>query len=73
MIDNEHKAFALAVVALARKHGMTGLNMTFHYDFPRGAWNSDIVRLGWASGRHGAPCKIALESTEHAHLEEPAP
>ena len=78
MILKEHQDFARELVALARKHGMTNLNMTFRLDFvhtvknPEGyiaPYNQDI-RLQWSQGRHGAMNKIRLETGAAVEIPE---
>lgn len=64
MVNNRHRAFARAVVALARQHGMNNLNMTFResssaMELPADrSWEE--VRAQWSEGRHGIKSNIEL-------------
>ena len=73
MIHPEHKAFARAVVALARQHGMDGISMQFRFDFnhPRnGTGRNDPVKMNWTSGRHGDENRIHLETASSEGIPE---
>ena len=78
MILKEHQDFARELVALARKHKMSDINMTF-----RDYLNRDVmvpegyvrpydrdVRLQWSQGRHGDSSKIRLETSAAVELPE---
>lgn len=84
MIHPEHKAFAQAVVALARQHGMDGIGMEFRFGFDKryedGASRSgDTVKMHWSAGRHGDDANIHMESRsaesigEHEQVATPTP
>lgn len=77
MIHEDHKAFARAVVALARTHGMTDLTLNFRFGFDKeiaaaqqGA--HDPVTMSWCAGRHGDDGRINLESRSFESLDERA-
>lgn len=71
MIEDAHRTFARALVALAREHGMDSLTANYRLAFPRDPpWNSDEVSLRWGAGRHGVRDRIHLESVERDHLDE---
>lgn len=76
MIEDAHRNFARALVALAREHGMDSLSVTYRLGFPRRSegpfvpWNSDQVQLSWAAGRHGIAAPISLQSVERDRLDE---
>ena len=76
MIYPEHKAFAQAVVALAREHGMDALSVEFQFGHAmayRGDGNSrgsDRVKMGWSSGRHGDQSRITLSAHSFENIDE---
>lgn len=58
-----HKAFAIAIVALARQHKMDHLSFTFRTSHTlnyNAAEYTGLVTGSWAEGRHGAKNRIAL-------------
>lgn len=73
MVTDDHRKFAL--VALARQHGMTGINMTFRTvsnlgrcELPKEAFEQ--VRMVWSEGRHGDPAQIELRTESVDRLSE---
>ena len=83
MIGDDHMAFARALVALARQHNMTDINISFrrgftHYGRPEPApipdrlWDSTI-HASWSLGRHGAAGEIILKSERVDRLTEETP
>ena len=65
MITDEHKAFARAVVALARQMGMDGVVLRYrHAD----AWNE--VTASWHSGRHGCTSSISITADTRLSIPE---
>lgn len=73
MITEEHIAFARALVALARQHGMNHIHATFDMSASKGA-PVDVmyapVKLNWSQGRHGSKGNIHLEGQVLANLSE---
>lgn len=75
---DKHAAFARDVVALARKHGMNALSVSFRASFrtmfPMGAEPSNIysgqVTMTWSEGRHGAKEDIKLRFEGSMTVEE---
>lgn len=63
-----HAAFAREVVALARKHGMDHLSLSFSHSFSRRFLEppysedgySGRVNCTWTEGRHGAESRIRI-------------
>lgn len=68
MVTPEHEAFARAVVALAREHGMTGLRLSFRRSstLMLAVGPFEEVTMTWSEGRHGVSTSITLE-TRGAH------
>jgi hypothetical protein len=67
-IKDYHVAFARAVVALAREHGVGQVKMEFRRASSmifrtNGAerWDSNEVSLYWHEGRHGATSSVELK------------
>jgi hypothetical protein len=71
MITDQHRAFARAVVAAAREHGMAKVTMhlQFHAGFDHPASYKNI-KLYWHEGRHGAEKNISLSYTEDTVVTE---
>ena len=74
-IGDDHRAFAQAIVAAARQHGMDSLNMTFRRSVAVhiGSGGPDIfeeVRMQWTSGRHGCASPIKLVSNACQTIDE---
>ena len=76
MVTDRHKAFARAVVALAREHRMNNLDMTFRESLrslpspePR-CWEQ--VRMTWSEGRHGDKGRIELTTQAKEEIPESA-
>ena len=68
-IKDYHIAFARAVVALAREHGVGDVRMTFRRASSKifrtdEKWDSNEVSLRWHEGRHGS--EASLEFTMEA-------
>jgi len=74
MIHEKHRDFARAVVALARQHGMTGLEMSFRADFNSQCkiadLRSDDIKMIWALGRHGVENEIKLSASQYVIFSE---
>ncbi|MGE8135690.1 hypothetical protein ACQKO5_18955 [Novosphingobium subterraneum] len=82
MIDNHqpikdyHVAFARAVVALARDHGVGSVKMQFRrassLAFTNEQWDATEVSLVWHEGRHGdkAPLELKLEARAEGRYSE---
>lgn len=74
--DDAAKAFALELIALARKHGANHMELDFDMtgaalDWKiRDRWNHGSIHLSWANGRHGATDKIAMKYESHVSLLE---
>lgn len=67
VIDGHHIEFAKAVVALAREHRMSKIEITFEKSFHHHArtYNPSFhgsVQARWSEGRHLAPAKISLSA-----------
>jgi hypothetical protein len=77
-IGDDHRAFAAAVVALAREHGMDGITLTFRralrldlpYD-PERPRAHEQVKATWARGRHGAAGMIEIRMDACVAIREP--
>jgi hypothetical protein len=77
MITDEHKAFARAVVELARKHKISNVDLTFRENF----WHRDEpgtsslhnIEVRWSEGRHQARDRIHIKTVIEQALEEEAP
>lgn len=77
-IKDYHVAFARAVVALAREHGVDQVTMEFrrgwsttHNIEAAERWDSNIVCLHWHAGRHGAPAPVELKLEARASAVVP--
>jgi hypothetical protein len=75
-ITDEHKAFACALVTLARMHGANNLSVTYDFSSAKkflagedGTRRQKMI-VRWAEGRHGAPERINIEANEQVHLHE---
>lgn len=68
MIQPEHRAFARAVVALAREHKMTDIQLAFRCSLRSAAgsqllpWSYEVIKATWCEGRHGEESNIAMET-----------
>lgn len=63
VIDQAHREFAQALVALAREHNMNRLNVSFQKSFhhPDGPGESfEPIEMSWHEGRHQAAGNISL-------------
>lgn len=80
-IKDYHIAFARAVVALAREHGVGDVRMQFRRassavmrrDIDQ--WDATEVSLVWHEGRHGdkAPLELKLEARAEGRYSEKEP
>ena len=75
MITDRHVLFARAIVALAREHGMTNLDMSYRrsHVFPRdesGPEHFQTVRMAWNEGRHGDTAQITLQTESSVRVPE---
>jgi hypothetical protein len=64
-VRDEHVAFARALVALAREHGVGFLDATFARDAEAmrdDEWNPARVTLTWREGQHGSAGRIGLRA-----------
>jgi hypothetical protein len=69
-IEPRHIAFAQALVALAREHGMRNLTADF---YGGGLLNNERwtkVHISWAVGRHGDQSQISLRAEAIHHCAE---
>lgn len=76
MVTDEHRAFARAVVVLARQHAMTGLDLRFQcgHSRPDGkprCWEQ--VQMQWSEGRHGDASQIIMRTEARENISEKAP
>jgi hypothetical protein len=77
--DEAAKAFAVELVALARKHGADHLRLTFDMrghteDWrAREKWSHGDITLEWSQGRHAALDHISLRYESHVSIMEQAP
>lgn len=64
--------FARAVVALARKHGMTGLTMEFRQNFDLSQTTGCYCgkKISWSEGRHGVGSTIKFRTEAEASFSE---
>lgn len=77
-IKDYHVAFARAVVALAREHGVGDVRLKFRRASSRmfcsdgDLWDATEVDLTWHEGRHGAdtPIKLQLSAQAIARFSE---
>ena len=58
-ITDHHRQFMLDLEALARKHQMSSVNITFQ-DAVSADRGFQQVRAHWSGGRHGAPGQIKM-------------
>lgn len=85
MITDRHIAFARAMVALAREHGMNNLNLTFnqshgarHAHFAgiaglsSGPDQFQQVQMFWSEGRHGDTNRIQFKTQGSMDVPERA-
>lgn len=75
-INDEHVAFARALVALAREHGANNLEVKFQLTGGRRFFeqqsNYTGLRFNWSEGRHGVPSRFALYAEAYISLPEKA-
>jgi hypothetical protein len=71
-IEQHHKAFARAVVALAREHQMDRLKLDFKTGFnhPSGSIFGECITMTWNTGRHSDVNNIFLECRASEGIEE---
>lgn len=65
MTDAE--AFAVDVVALAKRHGVKFVDVDFFYTS-----SVDPKKATWSAGRHDEPTKIHVQETVRSHVSENA-
>jgi hypothetical protein len=75
MIIKEHEDFAREVVEVARKHGMTHLQMSFQLGIRVRqelglSGDFENVRMDWTQGRHGEHHRIRLETNAAKEIPE---
>lgn len=75
-IVDDHVAFARALVALCREHGVGSIHVA-HFDltastrfFGEGQYNPTRVSMSWSEGRHGDKNRIALRAEASVNLPE---
>ena len=71
-ITDHDIAFAQAVVALARQHGMTGISMEFRQNFDLAQVTGCYCgkRITWSEGRHGDSSDIKFRTEAEASFPE---
>lgn len=74
MVTDKHEAFARAVVAAARHHGMDAIQMTFRQaiDVREPGRCYEQVSMVWSQGRHGGTSGIALATKATKDIPEMA-
>lgn len=72
MITDKHKAFAQAVVALARAHNMNNLNMTFVESHRVEGRSHEQITMTWSEERHDIKGYIELNTRASERIEEEA-
>ncbi len=72
MITDTHRAFARAVVALAREHDMDHVAIRFSlgFDHPERKFENSIISANWTAGRHGDSANIVMQTEAHAVIKE---
>ena len=70
-IKDYHIAYARAVVALAREHGVGQVRMTFRRASSKifateENWDSNEVELYWHEGRHGSDASLDMKLSARA-------
>ena len=73
-VTDEDVEFAQAVVALARRHGMTGISMEFRQNFDLSQKTGCYCgkRITWSEGRHGVGADIKFRTEAEASFPETA-
>ncbi|MNR61187.1 hypothetical protein D3C85_1828590 [compost metagenome] len=73
-VTDQDVSFAQAVVALARKHGMTGISMEFRQNFDLSQSTGCYCgkRITWSEGRHGDGAEIKFRTEAEASFPEKA-
>ena len=69
-ITERDVAFARAVVALARAHGMDGLRMEFRHNFRTSVGVYSKKNVQWSEGRHGDDANIMFNLEAAASFSE---
>lgn len=72
MITDTHRAFARAVVALARQHGMEYVNLRFRLGFSHleRTIEAPLISASWTAGRHGDSANIVMQTEAHDVIKE---
>jgi hypothetical protein len=76
-IKDYHVAFARAVIALAREHGVGHVNLKFRrassriYNRDIDAWDATEIQVAWHEGRHGSKDNIRIEFRAEANATFP--
>lgn len=76
-IKDYHVAFARAVVALAREHGVGDVNMKFRrasskvFRSDEHQWDATQVTMTWHEGRHGDVAQVELHLQAEAKASFP--
>lgn len=76
-VKDPHVAFARAVVALAREHGVGMVDIHFHlassrFFRERERYDHTRIRAQWAEGRHGDGGRITLQAEATLGVPETA-
>lgn len=76
-IKDAHIAFSHALVALAREHGASSLEVKYSltgsakkWDDPKPTWDPTRVTFNWSEGRHGDPSRFLLRAEANMSIEE---
>lgn len=73
-ISEAHRAFARALVALAREHGASKLVVDFALSsssrFRAGTQDWTSVKMAWGEERHGSAGRISLHAEAHDSFPE---
>ncbi len=75
-IPDSHMAFARALIALAREHGMDNLKVEFDHSGARDwqlPWRDSKTHFRWEQGRHEAKTSIFMSREESVKFEEVEP
>lgn len=71
----QHKDFASEVVALARKHRVSSVQINFrmNFDFCNEFGHGGDITASWSAGRHGDRARIGLQAVHHESIQEGLP
>lgn len=71
-VTDQDVVFARAVVALAREHSMTGVELKFRHDFELSGRSRsfELKRVQWSAGRHGDQSEIKFSVEASASFAE---